>query len=523
MSQKAPPQAGRSDSIRRAGVKNVLISVVVAFSSYFSLTLVARTFGGSLGSDAYFFLASLTTLASGLLGSLLGTIFLPAFIELQTRGNRDEANRFASSVFSGYLLFSATAAAIAVTWHTAFFLGVSRFDQAHLADMRPVLIYFAPIFLTGVMAEFFRVLALALGRFTITAITALFAPALLIFFIFAFADSLHEEALAASLLLAKTATLVILAATVTWRDGIRLRIRWWPDPHTFRFLRSSAPYWSANVVTNLANFSCDYLASGLGAGVVTSIAYAQRVFMLPNLVFLNPILEIVRTKFAQFQAAGDRESYAAYYDNLTRLSLYFSIPIAAMFFFWSDGIIAALFQRGAFTAQDAAVSSACLQVFALSLPFTCLFSVNARACESFQRLLWPSVFGSIGNLLIIVLTFVFVHHAGFIGIPQARLAVDALYFLPFGFIAYQRFGGSPRYGQLAKSLFTAVLACALPMAAVEFVRQNQWPSLLPNLLQMGGWVLGFIAIYALILACIDRHVGAEVRQVFRARPASPAP
>lgn len=507
--------------VRRAGLQNVLISVLVALTTYYSLTLIARHFGGSLGSDAYFFLASITTLASGLIGSLLATVFLPAFIELNARPDKEDAHRFASSIFSSVLVLGAAVALLTVVWHDGFFRLISRFDAAQIAQMEPVFKYFAPIFLAGVLSEFFRVIALSLGRFTLSAITALFPPLLTIMFLFALANSLQEQALAVALLLAKLAALVLLAAAVVLQTGIRIRLAWKADPHTFRFLRSSTPYWSASVVTNLASFYCDYVASGLGAGIVTSLAYAQRIFMLPTVVFVNPILEIARTRFAHFQATGDRASFAVYYDNLTRLSLYFSIPIAAMIFLWSDGIVAAMFQRGAFTSEDAAVSSACLQVFALSIPFSCLFSVNGRVCESYQRLLWPSVFGSIGNLVLIVLTFAFVHQAGYVGIPAARVAVDALYFLPFGFIAYQRFGGAPRYGLLARSLLTAALSCAVPLALDRLVLQNVVPSMQPTLVHLAAWATAFVMIYLLVLACIDRHVGAEVRMVIRARPAGP--
>lgn len=514
MSEETETRPVRNDSIRRSGVKNVLISVVVAVSSYFSLTLVAKRFGGSLGSDAFFFLASLTTLASGLVGSLLGTVFLPAFIELQTKADKTEAQRFASSVFSWCLVFTGVGALVAAVWHDEFFLLVSRFNTSQMEHMQVVLKYFAPIFLFGVLSEFFRVLALSLGKFSTSAITALFPPLMLIAFIFTLADTMHEEALAASLLLSKVAATIVLVVAVVWQAGVRIRLTLKPDVHAFRFVKSSAPYWSATVVTNLATFYFDYVASGLGAGVITSLAYAQRIFMLPMVVFLNPILEIARTKFAQFQATRDSESFSIYYDNLIRLAMYFAVPVAALYFFMSTEIISAMFQRGAFSSANVAVSAACLQIYALSIPFLCLFSVNGRACESFQRLLWPSIFGSVGNLLMIALTFAFVTYKGYIGIPLARLTVEALYFLPFGFIAFQRLGGSLHLAIPVKALATASAACVVPAMGFYLISGHGGAHSLWWLVQHVGC---FALAYGLTLALIDRHVGKELHLLLRTR------
>ena len=81
-SPQIEPVHRRTESIRKAGVKNIFISVCVAATTYYSLTLVAKYYGGSIGSDAYFFLASLSNLTSGIISSLVGVAFLPAFIKL---------------------------------------------------------------------------------------------------------------------------------------------------------------------------------------------------------------------------------------------------------------------------------------------------------------------------------------------------------------------------------------------------------------------------------------------------------
>jgi len=505
-----------SESIRRAGTKNILISVCVAATSYYSLTLIAKQFGGSLGSDAYFFLASLANLASGIIGSLLGTVFLPAFIKLLTQADKSEAYCFASSIFSWCLVITCGTALPILIWNEQFFSYASRFDALQLSQMSLFLKYFVPIFLFGVLSEFFRVVALSIGKFSTAAFTAIFPPLFLIASIFSFGDILHEVVLLASLLLAKVISLIILFSVV-WKEGIRMRLTLAKNQHTFQFLKASAPYWSANVVTNAATFYFDYQASGLGTGVVTALAYANRVFMLPVVIFLTPLVEISRTKFAQMQSIGNNEAFNLYYNNLLRFTLYFSVPISALYLTFSQEIISAMFQRGAFQAESVTIAASCLNLFAWTIPFASVFMVNGRACESYQRLLWPAIFGTFGNLLMIASTYVLTNAFGYRGIPMAKVAIDILYLFPFGFIAFQLFGGVPRYGLIVRSLASS-LAAVVPAAILfNFAFSTRYNGTAFSLHLLIFLVLGFCSFYCIALLIFSPQVRADLSDLRRHR------
>lgn len=503
-----------TESIRRAGTKNIFISVVVAGASYYSLTLIAKQFGGSVGSDAYFFLASLSTLASGIIGSLMGTVFLPAFIKLLTRSDKSEANRFASSIFSWCLLISSVAALSIVIWNEKLFSIVSRFDVSQISEMHQILAYFAPIFLLSILSELFRVIALSLGRFSTAALTALFPPFFLIAFILGGGNSTTEESLVASLLMAKITALLMLVIVV-WREDVCVRFNLENNFHTFQFVKSSAPYWSANVVTNVATFYFDYQASGLGTGVVTALAYANRIFMLPITVFLNPLVEISRTKFAHFQSAGELDAFNTYYNNLLNFTIYFSVPIAAIYLAFSHEIISAMFQRGAFQAENVKIAASCLAIYAWSIPITSIFHVNGRACESFQRLLWPSVFGTLGNLILISVTFTFTNSFGYKGIPMAKVATDIIYLLPFGFFAFQLFGGKPCYSRIFRSVMESTLAAMLASISIDVFFPERYSGITFSLHIIILFITIFFLLNSFFLYALSSHIRLTLKIYLR--------
>lgn len=503
-----------TESIRRASTKNIFISVFVAGTSYYSLTLIAKHFGGSLGSDAYFFLASLSTLASGIIGSLMGTVFLPAFVKLLTYPDKSEAHRFASSIFSWCLLISCAVALPTIIWNEQFFKFASRFDASQISQIHQVLKYFAPIFLLSVLSELFRVIALSIGKFSTAALTAFFPPFFLTVFLVFLGNTHQEEVLVASLLLAKLAALIMLVIIVS-REGVRVRFNLTKNSHTFQFVKSSAPYWSANVVTNAATFYFDYQASGLGTGVVTALAYANRIFMLPLTVFLIPLVEISRTKFAQLQATGEKVKFNDFYNKLIGFTIYLSVPIAAIYLIFSQEIISAMFQRGAFQVESVKIAASCLAIYAWSMPFASVFQVNGRACESFQRLLWPSIFGTIGNLLMIAATTFFTLKYGYTGIPMAKVVTDVIYLLPFGFITFHLFGGRPRYEQIARSVAESLLASVLACVISTMYFGSGYRGVTYSVYTLMNTLSGFFVFYFGALYMLSLSVRGEMKSWWR--------
>lgn len=513
--QKTEMVEKHAGSIRRAGVRNIFISIVVAAATYYSLTLIAKQFGGSSGSDAYFFVLSLATLASGLIGSLLGTVFLPAFIKLHKASDKKEAHHFASSILSWCVMMACLLAIPTIIWNEQFFYKVSRFNQSQIAQMHQVLQYFAPLFVSGVLVEFFRVMALSLGMYTSAAVGAMFPPFLLIAGIFSLGGVLREEALVLSLLLGKIVALIILVIAVVRSAGVRLHFNLKQNQHTFQFLKTSTPYWSANVITNATSFFFDYQASGLGQGVVTALAFAQRIFQLPTTVFLAPIVEIVRTKFAQFQANGDYESFNRHYNNLLCFSIYFSVPMAAIYIAFSQDIVSALFQRGAFDKEDVDLTASLLSIYAWAIPFTSIFMVNGRACESYQRLFWPSFFGTIGNVLTIVSAHFFVTIAGAQGVPIAKVFSEVIYMLPFGFIAAGLFGIKAN----CKGVLQAFIASSF--ASLSILCTNVFANWLSGAQERTGvlWVLIVeiilaVIIYMFLLIVISKNIRNLLISIF---------
>jgi len=493
-------------SIRLAGIYNILISGAVAVLSYIALMIIAEKFGGNIGSDAYFFLLSLTTLGSGLITALFGVVMVPTFVDVMTKEGRGKANEFAGSIFGLTLIFLLPVAVAISSYHREFFLLVTKYSSADLNKIDFILVYFVPIFIATVLAEFFRFLALALSRYTLAAFGALFQPVFIILLVIYAADEMHEEVLPIALLVAKITVLVMCLWVLLMHDRLNIRPYLVRKIHLSRFLGISAPYFTANVVTNFAGFTFDYLATGLSAGVLSSIAFAQRIVLLPITVFINPLMEIARTRFAHARSSGDLTSLGRQHNQLLQIILYFTLPVSTFLYLFSDVVITVMFGRGAFSAESVTIASACLSVFAIAIPFSAIFYLNGRVVESFQRLTWPSLIGSIAHLFLIAITFYFVERFGYIGIPTAKTFVELLIFFPFGVLAMKLFLGFYPRDHLLKVIMSSSIASLAAAISCEVILQFYRDALSNVILESMILFIIFVATYSLFVLILDRRI-----------------
>lgn len=448
-------------SLSRVGAINVGISIGVALATYLSLALIANRFGGSVGSDAYFYLVSLTTVSTALIGGVLSAVFLPVLIELRVRDGLDEASRFISSILTWSLILCLAISLASYVFNSEFFSFASKFGVDVLRSQRDIFLCFGPVFFFATLCELFRLVLIAFGRYTVAAFSALFQPAFLVLMLLVSSDELRESSMALLLWMSRAGVMLFMLFFV---QRLQIKFRFALSGHTSvsQFLKVSTPYALAGLVTHFAVFFFDFMATGLAAGVLTSVTYAQRIYALPLALGITPLLEIARARFAEFRARDDMVSFQNQYNILIKIVVYYSVPVAAVLFIYADQIVTILFHRGAFSADQVAVSANCLQILAFSIPLSCLFTLNGRSVESFQQLLWPSVFGSLGNLMLVFVTFFMVDSFGYLGIPMARLVVDCLYFLPMGIVAVIMFKVRFDFKYLLKVLAIALLSCAIP-------------------------------------------------------------
>jgi putative peptidoglycan lipid II flippase len=130
-----------------------------------------------------------------------------------------------------------------------------------------------------------------------------------------------------------------------------------------------------------------FFASYLAPGSISEVNYAQKVGQVPGTV----AIAIALTGFAaiaRHAAEGGTRQAAAAVARAIRTVLALVVPCTAVLVVLSPLVVRVLFERGAFTASDAAATASTLRVYVLGLPAQALVTVLVIAIAAMGSSRW---------------------------------------------------------------------------------------------------------------------------------------
>jgi len=128
-------------------------------------------------------------------------------------------------------------------------------------------------------------------------------------------------------------------------------------------------------VTQINSIVDTNVVSGLGAGSVSLLQYANRLFQLPLGVFA---ISVSTVALAQLSKNSPEEFKRNLAEGIERMAL-FVLPATIGLFLLRQDIIVLLFQRGEFSLYDSFMTSDILMGYLIGLPFYSLYSLLSRA------------------------------------------------------------------------------------------------------------------------------------------------
>lgn len=266
--------------------------------------------------------------------------------------------------------------------------------------------------------------------------------------------------------------------------------------------------WQINMIAIVS------LASTLGSAALAANAYALQLMMLPHGLIALSLATVLFPEMARQYAAGDRATLRATALSGVRAVLFLALPASAILGVLALPVLRALFQRGAFDAASAALTTEALSAYALGLAGFAAAEIVVRAFFAMQDTRTPVIVGIVAVTLNISLGWSLLRLGmGLSGLglafSLANLFEAALLLALLG----QRSGGLERdFFRAAGAMILATLACALTLAllhrasfaALPFVTPGdtyRWPGdFLPLLTWLAGATTAGILAYAGVAA-----------------------
>jgi putative peptidoglycan lipid II flippase len=414
------------------------------------------------------YVAGLLTLVLALV-TLLGILAAPWIVWITAPGFADEAERFALTtdllrVTFPYILLISLSSLVGAVLNTWNRFSVPAFVPTLLnVSMIVFSVWFAPYFDPPIMALGWAVLVGGLAQFLWQ------LPAL-----------------------KKTGMLVLP----------RLSLR---DTGVWRVLKQMGPAIFGVSVSQISLIINTIFASFLVAGSVSWMYYADRLMELPSGVLGVALGTILLPALAKTYASADREEYSRLLDWGLRLCFLLVLPCSLALAIIAEPLVVSLFQYGKFTAHDSAMTQQALVAYAVGLLALILIKILAPGFYAQQNIKTPVRIAIVSLLATQAMNALFVfgldlRHAGL------ALAISLAACLNAGLLYWQlrsRRMYQPQPGWtpfLLKLVLAVVVMAAVLLALMHVMPAWEEGDMLMRLLRLGALVAtGAVTYFGMLL------------------------
>ncbi len=411
-------------------------TLVVGFNTLLSRLLgfvrdiiIARVFGVSLGTDAFFVAFRIPNFMRRLFAEgAFGQAFIPVLAQYQTQRSEEDTRHLVQHVIGtlGGVLTVITvvgmlAAPLIVALFAPGFVGVGDKFALTTELLRitfPYLLFISLTALAGAVLNSF-------GRFAVPAFTPVFLNLCMIIAALWVAPRMNQpvEALAWGVFVAGIVQLLFQLPFLH-----RLRLLRWPrwehrDAGVRRIARLMLPAIFGSSVAQINLLFDTLVASFLVTGSVSWLYYSDRLVEFPLGVLGMALGTAILPSLAKNHAQNSQAEFTHTLDWGLRLTLLIGLPATLGLMLLSEPIVTTLFRYGEFSAHDAHMTALSLMTYSLGLLGFIAVKVLAPGFFARQDTKTPVVAGVIAMLTNMLLTAALVVPMLLLDIPGAHAAL----------------------------------------------------------------------------------------------------
>ncbi len=446
--------------------------------AYVLAAYVAATFGATAQTDAINLALIIPTFAANVVREAIKSVMVPQLVE--TRVNQPD--RLTSVATQGVLLVAGMTVAVTVLLALslpAIMGALTRFTapetQTLALDLAFVLLPMLPLVaVTGALAAVFN----AHARFRLPAALPGVDALAKLAAVAALAAGIGIYSLAVGYVLGPLVGVVILVV-VGSALGLLGRVGRSSTEGLRRLGKGALLPLAGLSLLQLNPFIDRSMASWLAPGSVTALNYAERITAIPYIIVGAGFFSVLLAHWSDVAAREGSDGLRRALRNATGMVIYTLAPIVVLMAVLRVDIVTLLLQRGAFGAEDTALTASALGFLAIGVLPSYLSLLVSRAFLSIKDIVTSTWLGILNAGLNLALNFALIGPLGLAGIALSTALTWTIVSL-IGYVVLRR-----RLGPLdVRSLLgpTSIIALAALLAALTavFVR---------NAIPSGGFVM----------------------------------
>jgi len=438
-----PPLSARASARRLLNI-SLLVAVFFGLDKIVGLlrqVLVARYFGLNAALDAYNAANKLPDLLFALIsGGALAIAFIPILTATLSQDGRPATWRLFSRVAN--LAFVVTAAGAALMAAAALPLaqwvvapGFTAAQQALVADLLRLNLLATLVFsISGLVMGALQ----AQQHFLLPAIAPVLYNAGQIIGLVVLSPRFGIYGLAYGVILGALLHLAIQVPGL-----LRFRFRWTPelslaDPVVRRVLALMGPRVLTLGAISLVSIVTNNLASRLGTGAISALAYGYQILQLPETVIGTAVGTALLPTMAEHVARGETVEFRRLLRRAAAILLALTIPATLLGLVLVRPAVKLVFEGRAFTAQDSEYVILAARMYLLGLAGQSLIEIGSRAFYAYQDARTPLLLSAVTLIIFVGLGVALSPGLGFASLALANSVAFTTEALLMGLILYRR-------------------------------------------------------------------------------------
>ena len=414
----------------------LVVSSVSFFAKIFSAIkdlVVAATFGTGAAVDTFILAALIPLMSVQVIAAPYGSALVPELTRLRIAGDEFGACRFFERYLGRAMLGLAVFAAALFSGAFHFAELLSPHGQENSLVIGQALQIVAPLVLIAGVSQILVAVLNSFERFALPAFSQILSPIGIILVLF-LDPAPTASTIAWGALIGNIAQLVLLAGFY-FVMRLRLNTRTTTTPAAFNTFWAS---WSALLVSALLMSSTDIvdqiMAAQLGSGEVAAFSYGTKVVAALISVIAGALGSAAFPYISQMIEKREQQLLVQTLRTYVRIILACSLVLVVVVCFFSEPIIWALFERGAFSSSDTRKVALVQQFAILQLPFYLINTLYMRVIISHKLmadLLKITLVSILSNVLLNIL------FSRFFGVAGIALSTSCVYIWSALALAYK--------------------------------------------------------------------------------------
>ncbi|MDF1791741.1 MAG: lipid II flippase MurJ [Thalassobaculaceae bacterium] len=404
-------------AVARAGATIAVLSILAKSSAFIREAAIAMLYGRGPEVDAFFVALALPVFLVQLIAGSFQIAAVPGLLAARRGGGHDRASALAGSgtltISLAIAVVAILAAACAPLYLPIVAPGFSDRALVLAADMLWIMTLFS---ILGGLAYAGGAMLTAERRFALPAIAPALTPLVMTVLLIAFREQLGVTALAWGAVLGTLAE----AAIVLWaahRLGYRPRLAI-DTADLLALIRRWGPLMLATLLLSGAGLIDQLMAASLGEGSASALGYGAKLVLAGLHVVTTALGISVLPAYAESALEDPRRLLARLRRHLVAVIL-LALPGVGIAWLVSEPVIALLYQRGAFTAEDTRLVAHVLAAYSTQLPAFAAVVILVRAAAVLSLGWVIPTAAAVNMVLTIALNAIFMQFWGVIGIAFA--------------------------------------------------------------------------------------------------------